>query len=280
MTETEAFRAQTRGGELVGWARGSGVPVVMLHGGPGLSFGYLDGLAAEIGSGFRAVAFQQRGLAPSTFQGPFTMTQAIDDVLAVFEHLSLSEVVLLGHSWGGHLALRVAALHPDRLHAVVAVDPIGVVGDGGVGAFEAEMTARTPREDRARMRELDERAMAGQGTAQEALESLNLVWPAYFADPTQTMPHPDLEMSVEAYSQLLVEMNSGTDQVAQNLARDRVRYSIVAGAGSPIPWGQAARTSAELSALGSLTVIPGAGHFPWFEAPGCLRDAIRRLIAT
>jgi len=43
--------------------------------------------------------------------------------------------------------------------------------------------------------------------------------------------------------------------------------------------GQAAQASAELSSQGSLTVIPGAGHFPWFEAPGCVRDAIQQLAA-
>jgi pimeloyl-ACP methyl ester carboxylesterase len=246
VTEKQLFHVRAAAGDLGGWVRGSGTPVLLLHGGPGLSFDYLEGLAEEIGAGFRVAAFQQRGLAPSTSQGPFTM-------------------------------LRVGALHPDRVRAVVAVEPIGVVGDGGVAAFEAEMMARTPHADRSRMRELDDRAMAGQGTPQEALESMSLVWPAYFADPMRTMTEPKLEISIEAYSGLLVEMGLGAEQVAHELSRNKVRYSIVAGAGSPIPWGQAAQATAELSALGSLTVIAGAGHFPWFEAPGCVRGKLMRL---
>jgi len=35
--------------------------------------------------------------------------------------------VLVGHSWGGHLVLRVAATRADRLLGVLSVDPIGVV---------------------------------------------------------------------------------------------------------------------------------------------------------
>jgi len=123
VTEIETFRARTVGGELSGWVRGDGLPVVLLHGGPGLSFGYLEGLADELGAGFRTVAFQQRELAPSMLREPFTMSQAIDDVLAVLEGLELVDPFLVGHSWGGHLALRVAAMHPGRLRAVVAVDP-------------------------------------------------------------------------------------------------------------------------------------------------------------
>ena len=37
--------------------------------------------------------------------------------------------------------------------------------------------------DRERAKELDDRAMAGEGSAEDALESLRLIWPSYFADP-------------------------------------------------------------------------------------------------
>jgi pimeloyl-ACP methyl ester carboxylesterase len=273
----EDFAAVAAGGELGGWIDGEGVPVLLLHGGPGLSYEYLDELAADIGGGFRIAAFQQRGLAPSTLEGPFTMSQAIEDVIAVLDHLAWSRALIVGHSWGGHLGLRVAARHPDRLLGALAVEPVGVVGDGGTAAFEAEMTARTPRRDRDRMTELDQRAMDGQGTPEELRESLGLVWPAYFADPARTLPMPELQVSIEAYSNLIAAIGVDTDTVAAGLTQGRARYHVIAGAGSPIPWGQAARATAELSPHGSLTVLPGAGHFPWFEAPGCVRAALERL---
>jgi len=102
---------------------GDGTPVLLVHGGPGLSYEYLDGLAAELGAGFRIAAFQQRGLAPSTLAGPFTIAQAIDDVIAVLDGLGWQQAVLVGHSWGGHLVLRVAATRADRLLGVLSVDP-------------------------------------------------------------------------------------------------------------------------------------------------------------
>lgn len=265
------------GGELGGWIEGEGVPILLLHGGPGLSYEYLDDLAADIGVGFRIAAFQQRGLAPSTLEGPFTMSQAIEDVIAVLDHVAWTRALIVGHSWGGHLGLRVAAAHPDRLLGALAVEPIGVVGDGGTAAFAAEMAARTPRRDRDRMVYLDHRAMDGQGTPEDLRESLGLVWPAYFADPARTLPKPELRVSSEAYSNLIGAIGVDTDTVAAGLAQGSVRYHVIAGAGSPVPWGQAARATAELSPQGSLTVLPGAGHFPWFEAPGCVRAAVERL---
>ena len=60
------FRAAVEGGELVGWVQGSGPRVLLLHGGPGLSFNYLDPLVDEIRDGYEVASYQQRGLAPST----------------------------------------------------------------------------------------------------------------------------------------------------------------------------------------------------------------------
>jgi pimeloyl-ACP methyl ester carboxylesterase len=279
MGEREAFTVEATGGTLGGWVVGDGAPVLLVHGGPGLSYEYLDGLADELGTGVRIAAFQQRGLAPSTLAGPFTISQAIDDVTAVLDGLGWPQAVLVGHSWGGHLVLRTAAAHPDRLLGVLSVDPIGVVGDGGTAAFEAEMVARTPKEGRARAQQLDERAMSGDGTADDGLEGLAIMWPAYFADPENVPPLPPIRLSVEAYSGLNDEMTEGLEEIAAALATGSVPYGVVAGAGSPIPWGQAARTTAELSPRAFLTVVPAAGHFPWLEVPGSVRTALQRLIA-
>jgi pimeloyl-ACP methyl ester carboxylesterase len=272
------FTVPTGVGSLSGWVAGSGPRILLLHGGPGLSFEYLDELAAELGAGFRVAAYQQRGLEPSTLQGPFTIARAIDDAIVVLDALQWDRALVVGHSWGGQLALRLVAGHPDRLLGALAVDPVGVVGDGGMAGFEAEMTARTPQADRRRARELDDRAMAGQGTPEEALESLRIMWPSYFGDPENIPPMPPMRLSVEAYAGVIGELTADTDRLAAAVAASPVPFGVLAGAASPIPWGQAARATAELSPRAFLKVVPGAGHFPWFEQPGCVRAALARLI--
>ena len=277
MSGRKVFTVAVAGGSLSGWMDGAGPPVLLLHGGPGLSFEYLDQLGEELVPDFRVAAYQQRGLEPSTVSGPFTIAQAVDDALAVLDALGWERAFVVGHSWGGQLALRLAAAHPERLEAALAVDPLGVVGDGGMAAFGAEMAARTSREDRERHIELDERAMSGQGTPEDFLESLRLVWPAYFADPEDVPPMPPLRMSVEAYSGVINEVTTDTDRIAAALAATEVPYGVLAGGASPMPWGQAARATVELSPHAFLKVIPGGGHFPWLDEPGCVRDALRRL---
>ena len=194
------FAAPVPGGVLGGWRAGTGPRVLLLHGGPGLDFGYMDELAEELGDRFELAAYQQRGLAPSTTEGPFEVAREVADAVAVLDALDWDRAWVVGHSWGGHLLLHLMVAAPQRLQGGLAIDPLGGVGDGGVAIFEARILARTPEEDRRRAEELDARAMAGEGTAEESMESMRLVWPAYFASPDNVPPFPQFADSIPAYS--------------------------------------------------------------------------------
>src|SRR5580658_760402 len=63
------IRARVPEGSITGWLAGDGPPVLVLHGGPGLS-DYTAPLAAELTDAFGVIRYQQRGLAPSVTSGP------------------------------------------------------------------------------------------------------------------------------------------------------------------------------------------------------------------
>jgi pimeloyl-ACP methyl ester carboxylesterase len=275
--ERSPFTAIADGGTLAGWVVGVGPPVLLLHGGPGLRYDYMEPLIAELQTDFRVAIFQQRGLEPSTLEGPFTIARAIDDVVCVLDALGWSVALVVGHSWGGHLGLRFAAAYPERLLGVLAVDPLGIVGDGGRAAFGAELRDRAPRGGRQRVLELEELEETRELSTEEELETRRIVWPSYFADPEDVPPMPPYIVSREAFLGLAAELSDGTDEVAVALASGAVRYGVVAGGGSPFPWGQVARATADLSPSAFLKVVPGAGHFVWYEAPGAVRTALQRL---
>ena len=124
MTWTE-FEAM--GGAIGGWQRGDGDRLALvLHGGPGMT-DYTEDLADEVaagmGAGSRVVRYQQRGLTPSTLAGPFTVAQAVDDLIAVLDHLGAANGMLVGHSWGGHLAMHAACAHPERVSGLKQDEP-------------------------------------------------------------------------------------------------------------------------------------------------------------
>ena len=271
-------REPVAAGDLAGWVAGDGHPVLLLHGGPGLPFDYLDGLAAELGDGYRVAAFQQRGLAPSSTTGAFTIAEAVTDVVAVLDALGWDRAHVVGHSWGGHLLAHLLVARPDRLLGALILDGLGTTGDGGESAFEAELLARTPEADRRRAHELDQRAMAGEGSEQDVQESLGLLWPAYFAARDHVMAMPEMRASIPAYSGLWDDIRARLPQLEGALANVAAPVAVVHGTGSPMPVA-ASRATADAIPGATLTVVEGAGHFPWFERPGSVRDALAALVA-
>ena len=279
--ERSSFAAEVPGGSLGGWVSAAdGLPVLLLHGGPGMSYRYVDGLAEEIGAGFRVAAYQQRGIAPSTLEGPFAVEREVADALAVLDALGWERAWVVGHSWGGHLLLHLAVAAPGRLLGGLAVEPLGGAGDGGLAAFEAEMSRRIPDADRALAEELDAQALRGEGGAEAALESMRLAWPAYFASPGHVMPFREAATSVPAYAGLFASLQQALPRLAEALAGVQVPLGFVAGARSPMPRDRAAGATARAVPGAWLEVVPGAGHFPWFERPGCVRSALHRLAGT
>jgi pimeloyl-ACP methyl ester carboxylesterase len=275
----ESFLVDITEVRLAGWKDGSGRPVLLLHGGPGLSFEYLDALGGELGDEYEVAAFQQRGLAPSSTEGPFTVGDHVADVGRVLNALGWERATIVGHSWGGHLALHVALAHSERLHGVLIVDPLGGVGDGGGAAFDAEMFARTPADVRDRARELDALMMRGDGTEEMAAESMRLVWASYFADPAAAPPMPEIRFSLPCMGGTFASIAEELPALEARLPTIGVPVGFVHGERSPMPSTASTDTAACIPGAW-VEIVPGAGHFPWLEAPGSVRQALARLLTA
>ena len=273
------FTTHDDGPLLAGRRAGSGPPVLLLHGGPGLGFDYLRDLADELAEENDVAWYQQRGLEPSAAEGPYTVAADVADARRVLDALGWERAYVVGHSWGGHLALHVAEAMPERLLGVLAVDPLGPVGDGRWPEFDEEIFRRTPEHLRARARELDELTTAGAADDELALEGMRIVWPAYFADPERAPPMPELRLRQRALGRDVPSILAELPALEAGLPRIRVPVGFVHGSRSPMPLG-GSRDGAERIPGAWVEVVEGAGHFVWVEAPGAVRAALRRLTAA
>ena len=222
--------------------------------------------------GYTVYRYQQRGLAPSSTEGPFTVDDHISDVIAVLEATGEERVWLIGHSWGGHLALHFACAHPNRLLGLVVIDPLGVLGDGGVSDMESRMAERMTPEATARGYELEKKARRGEGRPGDALETFSMVWPTYFADPEHAPPMPAIEMSVSCYAETFesIRKELGRQSLPHLLHSFSAPCVFVLGADSPMPTHHG-EASAALIPGAAIEIAERCGHFPWLERPGIIR---------
>jgi pimeloyl-ACP methyl ester carboxylesterase len=102
---------------------GSGSDVVLIHGlGANLAFWYFD-IMQKLAKEFRVTAFDLRGHGRSDMPtSGYTIGHMAGDLEGLLDHLSIGRVHLVGHSFGGAVALQAALRLPDRVASLTIAD--------------------------------------------------------------------------------------------------------------------------------------------------------------
>jgi proline iminopeptidase len=256
---------------------GTGAPLVLCHGGPGL-WDYLEPVANLLGDLARTVRWDQRGCGRSEGRGPDTVSRSVADLDAIRRHLGVPRVDLLGHSWGAMLALRYALAHPDRVNRLIYVAGTGIdPDDTWKPAFRHAMNQRIPAADAQRWRELDSR----QRTPAEDREYAVLQWTAEFVDPSTARRHaermatPWLGINWDHAETINTEIKQylNDHNVAALCRALAVATLIIDGDQDPRPRWAVDSLHLALPHIQRVT-LAGAGHLPWVEDPEGFRQAV------
>lgn len=104
------------------WGGSSGRPVACLHGVMGHG-GRFRRLAETALAGREVLAFDLRGHGRSSWDPPWNLDAHLDDVRESLDAEVAGEIDLVGFSFGGRLALELAASDPERIRRLVLLDP-------------------------------------------------------------------------------------------------------------------------------------------------------------
>jgi pimeloyl-ACP methyl ester carboxylesterase len=104
---------------------GSGPPVVLIHGNPGSYHDYTLAVVERLSRSYRVVAFDRpgHGYSGRPDSGQTTVEVQALIVREALQKLSLQNPVLVGHSWGGSLALAAAVAYGNDLAGMVLLAP-------------------------------------------------------------------------------------------------------------------------------------------------------------
>ncbi len=97
--------------------------LLLLHGGPGFDHTYLRPWLDPLAASFRLIYLDLRGHGRSRREAAdsFRTDTVVADLEGLRAALGYDQWLLLGHSFGGFMALSYAVAHPDRLRALVLV---------------------------------------------------------------------------------------------------------------------------------------------------------------
>ena len=273
----EPFELPVESGAIRGHRGGSGRPALLLHGGAAVP-DYLGECAQLLDGLFETMRYTQRGTPPSDAPPPYTIESHMSDALAVLDLFGVGRGWVIGHSWGGHLALHLLVAHPERIAGALCIDPLGA--DPGVfGEYQSTLQRKLTAEQLRRIGEIEERRASGEVTEADLVERFTLAWPFYFARPEMATPPPEhvgVQASIETNRSLAEHFERRT--LARGLPGVRAPVLFVHGEDDPLPPSSATCTAALIP--GALVeTIPDCGHFPWLEQPDAFRAAVESLLA-
>src|SRR6266568_3037168 len=146
---------RVRGTDLRFVERGTGIPVVFVHG----SLGTLESWGPQIeafATRFRVIAYSRRYHWPNAAQPDgqeYTLSLHADDLIGLIEALGLERVHLVGSSYGAYVALLVTLRRPDLVRSLVLAEPpilpwLGrtPAGDSLLHAFDATVVEPSRRD--------------------------------------------------------------------------------------------------------------------------------------
>jgi haloacetate dehalogenase len=98
-----------------------GRPVLLLHGVPQTALAWHD-LLPELGRDRLVLAPDLKGLGQSEIRGPYDIPTLVSELAALVEAECGDEVDVVGHDWGGALAIALTGARPDLVHRLVVVN--------------------------------------------------------------------------------------------------------------------------------------------------------------
>jgi pimeloyl-ACP methyl ester carboxylesterase len=120
---TNLERANVSGVELEYEVRGTGEPVVLIHG--GIVADAFAPIATEemLAARYRVVRYHRRGFAGSTHPvGPVSIAEQAADCRALLRCLGIERAHAVGHSLGGAIALQLALDAPEAVHSLALLE--------------------------------------------------------------------------------------------------------------------------------------------------------------
>lgn len=255
-------------------APGAPSTLILIHGGPGLSHPYMRPLERLATVERRVVSYDQRGVGGSSPTFVHTLDAHVADLEAVRASTNTERVHLLGHSFGGLVAMAYATKHPSHVASLILVDSIPPSRD----AWDRAGDRFDKRKD----------ALQQQGLVPSPLPMpkgpdcsprLIALLPVYYANPKHPATKDLAGSTCTTGVAELTWLAFGPFDLRPALASVAVPSLVIAGAEDPFGAEMPDDVATALPASKpEKTLIPACGHIPWEECGAEFDARVRRFL--
>lgn len=263
--------------------QGQGVPLVLIHGGPG-AYDYLGPVSELLDNrDYQVIRYEQRGSWRSEKKGPYDVETFIEDLEHLRVHLGLESWVVCGHSWGASLALAYTAKYNSHVKALIYIS-----GTGNNPAWHADYRINRlnkmsvdDREEYTYLRSIVD-SLNGEDKehTRDRIRELSLRTDLFNQDNYEMLPRVDgqfvnNEVNQKVGSDCNVYLENEEFKIAVSLIT--TPSLLVHGEVDPRPYKYVKELINNLQ-NSEFKLIPKAGHYPWLDNPIALREEIHEFL--
>jgi pimeloyl-ACP methyl ester carboxylesterase len=245
--------------------RGAGTTVLFIHGTAARLWGRV---AEELGDSARAVDYDRRSFGASVHPPLSDLTRHRQDAAALLDALGAEPAVVVGWSIGGVVAIDLALTQPERVHALVLVEP--------------PLHAKR-RPTLSMLRAIAAAQVLGRLGRPESGARAFLRWALGRrdgGDDLERVPAPWRDAMLGNAAAIVAELRAGTGEHLdrRRIAGLEVPLTVLAGSESDPVFGACARRLAETVPRAELVEVPGAGHLVQRDKPAAVVAAVRSAL--
>jgi proline iminopeptidase len=264
---------------------GRGMPIVILHGGPGMDHSYFLPQMLKLAETHRLIFFDQRASGRSSARvdtNSMTLETLIDDIEGVRVAFHPGKMNLMGHSWGGLLAMFYAIKFPNRLNSLILSNSTPVTSELRLASFKM-IQAHTSHQDSidqtriARTEEFREKNPSAVGRYLRSVFRGSFYNP-HMADSLTLSLCEDYAAKSALLQYLYREPRLAHYDITKELSAIRCPVLVIGADHDIIPAESNERIHRAINGS-KYVVLEHCGHFPFIEAPKAFFRAVREFLA-
>lgn len=284
--QVKEFCLEDAKGKLCGKMMGQGTPIIVIHGGAGyLTHDYMLPAMEQLANKHTTIFYDQRGLGRSTSQLTpeyINVAAYVEDLESIRQHLGFSKISLLGHSWGGFIAMHYAIAYPEAVDKMVLLSSMPASSEEFF-LFLDEINRRLePYRDQ--LAALESSPLFAKGDSSTYADYLQTIFQTYMYRPEQIsklnlhLPQDAIVNGLKVWEIFKVQILQPYNLFSA-LANVRAPTLIIQGDADPIPFESAEHLYQALS-CSQLFKIKQCGHFPFIEQPALFFEKLEAFLQS
>lgn len=261
---------------------GKGEPLLFVHGGPVLDHSYFLPQMNILAQDYQLIFFDQRLCGKSDLEvdtSTLSLDGFVEDIEGIRAAFNLEKVNLVGHSWGGLLAMKYAIKYPEKLKSLILLN--SMAGSAALWQEESLLLAeRSTAEDSIARAAIIQSEAFQQKRPEAYAELFRLSFLHQFSNPKladslNIILPDDVQERSRKFTYLANDLQDF--DLHQELASVNCPTLLLFGDHEPSAQIAAPKLKAAFSDA-SLQILEACGHFPYIEQPEQFRNSITTFI--